>query len=133
MINNFHFCHNIFNSCYLTTFLLLRFLIYLLRCFQSLWLQICRMWKRVKNLLIFSVFEGCIIPYPKREFLTDEEEDKGSVATSKVSNCTSNDVSWVFILVISLQRSNMGCQSRDCEFEPQLIHFIFKETSIVCY
>ena len=40
---------------------------------------------RHNGFICFSVFEGCIIPYPKREFLTDEEEEKGSVATSKVS------------------------------------------------
>lgn len=34
---------------------------------------------------VFSVFEGLPIPYPKREFLTDDEEDKGtSGAASKV-------------------------------------------------
>ena len=33
-----------------------------------------------------SVFEGYPIPYPKREFLTDDEEDKGHSGASKVCN-----------------------------------------------
>jgi hypothetical protein len=34
----------------------------------------------------FSVFESYQIPYPKREFLADDEEDKGaSGAASKVT------------------------------------------------
>ena len=32
----------------------------------------------------FSVFEGKNIPYPKREFLTDDEDDKADTGASKV-------------------------------------------------
>ena len=31
-----------------------------------------------------SIFEGKPIPYPKREFLTDEDDDKADTGASKV-------------------------------------------------
>ena len=32
-----------------------------------------------------SVFEGKTIPYPKREFLTDDDDDKADTGASKVN------------------------------------------------
>lgn len=43
--------------------------------------------KLEKKIVIFfsdSVFEGKNIPYPKREFLTDDEDDKADTGASKV-------------------------------------------------
>ena len=34
----------------------------------------------------FSVFEGFPIPYPRREFLEDEEDEKADTGASKVCN-----------------------------------------------
>ena len=40
--------------------------------------------------LMISVFAGCQIPYPKREFLTEEEpDDKGDKVSIKVRLATS--------------------------------------------
>lgn len=43
-----------------------------------------------------SIFEGKPIPYPKREFLTDEDDDKADTGASKVglkSQGTKSDCS----------------------------------------
>jgi len=40
------------------------------------------------SVVICSIFENGPIPYPKREFLTDDEsDDKMDTATSKVNCC----------------------------------------------
>ena len=42
------------------------------------------------SVVICSIFENGPIPYPKREFLTDDEsDDKMDTATSKVNCCCS--------------------------------------------
>lgn len=38
-----------------------------------------------------SIFEGKPIPYPKREFLTDEDDDKADTGASKVGLKSQGD------------------------------------------
>ena len=40
--------------------------------------------KKKLSYFFSSVFEGKNIPYPKREFLTDDEDDKADTGASKV-------------------------------------------------
>lgn len=53
--------------------------------------------------LMISVFAGCQIPYPKREFLTEEEpDDKGDKVSIKVQLAGFLFPEWVyFVLLLS--------------------------------
>jgi len=42
---------------------------------------------------VFSVFEGKLIPYPKREFLSDDDDDKADTGASKVGDKVRSTVS----------------------------------------
>jgi len=64
----------------------------------SEYLIICLfLWKLTKNvfqLFSFSVFAGCPIPYPKREFLTDDDQD------DKDKRQQATNVCFIFIFLI---------------------------------
>lgn len=45
-------------------------------------------------IILFSVFAGCPIPYPKREFLTDDDQD------DKDKRQQATNVCYVFLLVL---------------------------------
>lgn len=53
--------------------------------------------------LFFSVFAGCVIPYPKREFLTDDDQEEK--AENKSRQAQQNNVS-----------SNKGRKCNFCNF-----------------
>lgn len=47
----------------------------------------------------FSVFAGCPIPYPKREFLTDDDQDDKDKRQQTTNVYKINFLEFVFILV----------------------------------
>jgi hypothetical protein len=48
-------------------------------------------WHNLKA-IFFSVFAGCPIPYPKREFLTDDDQDDKDKRQQATNVCFFNDI-----------------------------------------
>lgn len=51
------------------------------------------MYPNLNCLSVFSVFAGCPIPYPKREFLTDDDQD------DKDKRQQATNVSFIYFLM----------------------------------
>lgn len=48
----------------------------------------------------YSVFAGCPIPYPKREFLTDDDQDDKSDANKRQNQAANVSLHFLFIYLL---------------------------------